>query len=178
MDPAIFSSMHGERLQCALACSHCAMHLYEYQHPGDSRLRVALDLLIQSLEDQFDGPAVPGVSGDQLVAAMWEVEKARAGDVEESVVSMATGAVVFMCRAALGRLEGQSQEAIDIEAFQACWYAAQAIRRAFSDEPDGNTATASATLLTRQDIHALGQAFVLWHDYWFDQQAGPVNDTA
>jgi hypothetical protein len=125
------------RLTCALACGVCAMHLYEYLRPGDARLRVAVDLVTRLLAGQPNGMPPAEDENDRLFAAMWEVEKARVGEEgkkNRSVVLLAIDAVVLLCRAMLGRLEGEPQDDVDIEAFQACWYTAEAVELAFREE--------------------------------------------
>ncbi|MDQ2831081.1 MAG: hypothetical protein M3Y74_18790 [Chloroflexota bacterium] len=153
-----------ERLRCAFACSRCAMHIYEHLRPGDNRLCAALDIIADYLA------ALPGgvAAGSDLVAAMWEAEQAMAGAADESPVALATASVVLLCRAVLGHVEGEALADIEIEAFQACWYAAKATNTVL-DEGEGQP-TIPTTIVTRHDIQALAQAFLLWQDYWHDHE--------
>jgi len=151
-----------QRLRCAFACSHCAMHIYEYLRPGDNRLCAALDSLAGYLA--ATPPTRP--AGNDLVAAMWEAEQATAGAADESPVALATASVVLLCRAVLGHVEGEALADVEIEAFQACWYAAKATDMVL-DEGEGQP-TIPTAVVTRHDIQALAQAFLLWQDYWHD----------
>jgi hypothetical protein len=166
------------RLSCALACGRCAMHLYEHLRPGDPRLRVAVALVSRLLAGQLNGVPPVGDESDRLFTAMWEVEKARVGEEGEknrSIVLLAIDAIVLLCRAALGGLEGEPQDDLDIEAFQACWYTAQAVERAFREEHGTATSVIPTAVVTREDIHGLSQAFLLWQEYWDDRRAASTD---
>jgi len=102
---------------------------------------------------------------------MWEAEKARSGDDEGNIISLAADAVVLLCRSELGRLESEPRDDLEIEAYQSCWYAAQAVERAFEAEQEATVPVIPISAVTREDIHALSQAFLLWLDYWDNRRA-------
>lgn len=159
-----------QRLRCTLACSWCAVHLFEYVSPGDARLRFAVELVARSI----DGHASNTSSIDEhnnLHTAMWEAEKARSGDDEGNIISLAADAVVLLCRSELGRLESEPRDDLEIEMYQSCWYAAQAVERAFEAKQEATVPVIPISAITREDIRALSQAFLLWLDYWDNRRA-------
>lgn len=165
-----------ERLCCALACAYGAVHLYDYVRPNDGRLRLALDLVTQYLADERGTASITAPENqchDAIWNAMWDVQRAAAGEASESLIDPTTGAVILLCRAVVGRMEGEEPSEYEIEAFQACWYFATAVEHAFNA---ANVLTIPDTVLTRQDIHALSQSFLLWGDYWNEVWAGNAGE--
>src|SRR5690242_2009060 len=107
---------YNQRLSTALSCARCAMHLYEFLRPGDARLRVAVDLVAQSLDGPSSHVLPAHDESTVLNSAMWQVEKAKVGaggDEDRSVVLLAVNAVVLLCRARLGILEREPKDDLD-----------------------------------------------------------------